>query len=126
MRRPHFLQLRFPRLRLHLGEKPLIRLNVGVDLATMAMIVREGRENGGQRQARVADDDLFGSHPHALVPDGNVLNLDAVAENVRLSVAKARLNRDMLAKDRKHRFGGNCGRSSRVHRHKTMITAGIV
>ena len=53
----------------------------------------------GERDRGIFDHDLAGRHPHLFVPDGNMLDLDAMAKDVRLPAAVAGFDTDMLGDD---------------------------
>src|SRR5262249_54565816 len=63
------------------------------------------------------DDNLLRRHSHPLMPDSYVLDLDAVADDVRLPATKTRLHRDVLPDNRRHDLRGSSFGSSRVYRH---------
>ena len=64
-------------------------LDGGPDLVTVVVVVGEGRVHLGEGDRRVGGRNLGRRHPHLLVPDGHVPDLDAVAEDMRLPAAVA-------------------------------------
>src|SRR5208337_83118 len=89
-------------LRLQLLDEPMLVLDGGPDLVAVVVVVGEGRMHLGEGDRRVGSRDLGRRHPHLLVPDGDVPDLDAVAEDVRLPATVAGAYPDVL---RDHRQG---------------------
>jgi hypothetical protein len=86
--------------------------DTSVDLIPMIVVVGQRGMHLGQRDAGMARYDLVRAHPHPFVPDGDVLDLDPMAEDVRLAAAVAGLDADMLGDDRQRgrlRRGHCCG-----------------
>lgn len=62
---------------------------VGVDLVLVVEVVGEGGVDLGEGEGGVLGDDLVGGEAEALVADGDVLDLDAVAVDAGLAAAGA-------------------------------------
>src|SRR5262245_45370580 len=62
----------------------------------MIVVVGQRGMHLGQSDARVTRYDLVWAQAHALIPDGDVLDLDAMPEDVGLAAAIAGLDPDVL------------------------------
>src|SRR5262245_13484023 len=71
--------------------------DIRLDLGSVIVIVGQGGMDLGQGDRGQILDDLGRAHPHPYVHDGDILDLDAVAEDVRLAAAIAGLDADILA-----------------------------
>src|SRR5262249_47413302 len=83
-------------LRLQLLERSVLLGNLRLKLIAVVMIVGERRMHLGQRDRGVLLDDLRRAHAHSLMPDRDMLDLDAVAEDVRLPAAITGTDADVL------------------------------
>jgi hypothetical protein len=106
---------------LHLRYEALIGLDVGIDLGPMAVVVGQRRMHRRQRQAGIRRHDFLRRHPHPLVPNSHMLDLDPVPRNVRLAPAETRLDGDVFADDGQSRFGRRGWGSGCVDRHNWII-----
>src|SRR5271157_4843374 len=86
-------------LRLQLLDEPMLVLDGGPDLVAVVVVVGEGRMHLGEGDRRVGSRDLGRRHPHLLVPEGDVPDLDAVAEDMRLPAAVTRADPNVLRDD---------------------------
>src|SRR5512135_3273085 len=89
-------------LRPQLLDEPMLVLDGGPDLVAVVVVVGEGRMHLGEGDRGVGGRNLGRRHPHLLVPDGHVPDLDAVAEDMWLPAAVAGAYPDVL---RDHRQG---------------------
>src|SRR5262249_26573417 len=90
------LECRRRGLGLHLLDEPPLFLDRCLDLVPVVVVVGQGRMDLGERDRRVVGDNLGGGHAHPLVPDGDVPDLDAMAEDMGLPAAVPRLDADVL------------------------------
>ena len=94
-----FLEWRWWRIRAQLGDEFLVSLDIGSDCFTVIVVITQCGVNIGKRQSGVSGDDLVRSHSHALVPDNDVLDLNAMAQDMWLSTTRARRNSNVFAND---------------------------
>lgn len=98
-----------------MSHELFIRGDVGVNGVSVVPVVREGGVNVAKRQAGMIRKDLVRHQSHSLVPDGDMLYLDAVSGNARLPSADPRCDRDVFLNMRNDScFSGI--------RHEMMIT----
>ena len=74
-------------------------LDGGLNLVPVVVVVGEGRVHLGERNRRVGGGNLGRRHAHLLVPDGDVPDLDAVAEDMGLPAAVTGADPDVLRDD---------------------------
>ena len=95
-------------------DEPTLVLDGGLNLVPVIVVVGEGRMDLGEGNRRIGGGDLGRGHPHLLVPDGDMPDLDAVAEDVGLPAAVAGAYPDIFRDDRQGcrlvvRLGRLCG-----------------
>src|SRR3954462_7188700 len=84
-----FLQAGRPCLGLQFLDESLPLFDGSVDLLAIFVVVGEGCMNVRQGDGRVMRHDFVGAHAHPLVPDGHVLDGDAVPVDAWLASARA-------------------------------------
>src|SRR5438034_808628 len=80
------------------------------------MVISQRGIDSGQCESGIGGDNGFRGHPLAFVPHGNVLDLDAVAGDVRFAPAITRPHGDVFADERNEYATSNgCLRGWCVH-----------
>ena len=82
-----------------LCDESLIGPDVCIDLVSMTVVISQSCKNRRQRKARIGSDNFFGRHTHSLAPNGNVLNLDSMTEDMWFTATESGLDRDEFGDD---------------------------